>query len=101
MLKRQVVRPKPDWADRALLAALARFLPTVLRAPTDKLDGIWLAELTERGMLRPSFVPPAEIRVLRDYTRLRTICPGNGPGTGPGWRSCRRTRGCCWTRSTP
>src|SRR5215470_15876991 len=23
-------------------------------------------------MLRPSFVPPAEIRALRDYTRLRT-----------------------------
>ena len=23
-------------------------------------------------MLRPSFVPPAEIRQLRDYTRLRT-----------------------------
>ena len=32
---------------------------------------MWLAKLTERGMLRPSFVPPAEIRVLRDYTRLR------------------------------
>src|SRR5258708_5833821 len=31
----------------------------------------WLAKLTERGMLRPSFVPPAEIRQLRDYTRLR------------------------------
>ena len=30
-----------------------------------------LAGLTERGMLRPSFVPPAEIRQLRDYTRLR------------------------------
>src|SRR5512133_3188094 len=26
---------------------------------------------SERGMLRPSFVPPAEIRQLRDYTRLR------------------------------
>lgn len=42
------------------------------RPKTDKLDAVWLAKLTERGMLRPSFVPPAEIRVLRDYTRLRT-----------------------------
>jgi hypothetical protein len=32
--------------------------------------------LTERGMLRPSFVPPAEIRQLRDYTRLRTDLAG-------------------------
>jgi len=38
----------------------------------DKLDAVWLAKLTERGMLRPSFVPPVEIRQLRDYTRLRT-----------------------------
>lgn len=30
-----------------------------------------LAKLTEKGLLRPSFVPPAEIRRLRDYTRLR------------------------------
>ncbi len=42
------------------------------RPKTDKLDAVWLAKLTERGMLRPSFVPPAEIRNLRDYTRLRT-----------------------------
>jgi transposase len=42
------------------------------RPKTDKLDAVWLAKLTERGMLRPSFVPPAEIRALRDYTRLRT-----------------------------
>src|SRR5207247_698506 len=32
---------------------------------------VWLAKLNERGMLRPSFIPPAEIRALRDYTRLR------------------------------
>jgi len=42
------------------------------RPKSDKLDAVWLAKLTERGMLRPSFVPPAEIRELRDYTRLRT-----------------------------
>jgi len=42
------------------------------RPKTDKLDSVWQAKCTERGMLRPSFVPPAEIRRLRDYTRLRT-----------------------------
>jgi transposase len=41
------------------------------RPKTDKLDAVWLCRLNERGMLRPSFVPPAEIRRLRDYTRLR------------------------------
>lgn len=41
------------------------------RPKTDQLDAIWLAKLNERGMLRASFVPPVEIRQLRDYTRLR------------------------------
>src|SRR5439155_18877257 len=35
-------------------------------------DAIWLAKLAERGMLRPSFVPPKPIRQLRGLTRLRT-----------------------------
>src|SRR6476660_1238867 len=41
------------------------------RPKTDKLDAVRLAKLTEKGMLRPSFVPPVEVRQLRDYTRLR------------------------------
>ncbi|CQD23927.1 transposase IS116/IS110/IS902 family protein [Mycobacterium lentiflavum] len=41
------------------------------RPKTDKLDAVWLAKLTEKGLLRPSFVPPAPIRQLRDYARLR------------------------------
>lgn len=41
------------------------------RPKTDKLDAVWLAKLAERGMLRASFVPPPEIRRLRDVTRYR------------------------------
>jgi transposase len=41
------------------------------RPKTDKIDCVWQAKCTEKGLLRPSFVPPAEIRVLRDYTRMR------------------------------
>lgn len=41
------------------------------RAKTDRLDAAWLAKLAERQMLRSSFVPPVEIRELRDLTRYR------------------------------
>ena len=41
------------------------------RPKTDRLDAVWLAKLAERGMIRPSFVPPPPIRRLRDLTRYR------------------------------
>lgn len=41
------------------------------RPKTDRLDAVWLCKVAERQMLRPSFVPPPEIRMLRDLTRYR------------------------------
>jgi transposase len=57
-------------AVQLVSAAQAKNLPG--RPKTDKLDAMWLARLTELGLLRASFVPPRAIRDLRDYTRART-----------------------------
>lgn len=49
-------------------AAHARNLPA---RKTDMNDCQWLAELHSKQMLNAGFIPPAAIRELRDYTRLR------------------------------
>jgi transposase len=46
------------------------------RPKTDKLDCIWLCKVAERQMIRPSFVPPPQIRRLRDVTRYRADLVG-------------------------
>jgi transposase len=46
------------------------------RPKTDKLDAVWLCKVAERQMVRASFVPPVEIRRLRDLTRYRTDLVG-------------------------
>jgi transposase len=38
---------------------------------TDQSDAAWLAQLLASGLLRKSFVPPAEVRQLRELTRAR------------------------------
>jgi putative transposase len=43
VLRRQAARPRPDWADRAVLAALARLLPTALRGSRLVTPGALLA----------------------------------------------------------
>jgi hypothetical protein len=53
---------------------------------------MWLARLTEMGLLRPSFVPPAEIRVLRGYTRARTRLTEDRTRCWARMESCWRTR---------
>jgi len=49
----------------------ARHIKAVPGRKTDVRDSEWLADLLRHGLLRASFIPPAEIRELRELTRYR------------------------------
>jgi transposase len=49
----------------------ARHLKSVPGRKTDVKDAEWICQLVEHGLVRPSFVPPKEIRELRNLTRYR------------------------------
>src|SRR5437588_1294772 len=55
-----------------LLVVNAQHLKAVPGRKTDVRDAEWIADLLQHGLLRPSFVPTAQQRVLRDLTRQRT-----------------------------
>ena len=49
----------------------AQHLRNVPGRKTDVKDSEWICQLVAHGLVRSSFVPPPEIRRLRDLTRLR------------------------------
>jgi transposase len=49
----------------------ARHVKAVPGRKTDVRDCEWLADLLRHGLLKPSFIPPLEIRELRELTRYR------------------------------
>ena len=49
----------------------AQHVKNVPGRKSDMSDAEWLADVVAHGMIRPSFVPPPEIRELRDLTRYR------------------------------
>ena len=66
---------KPVWhileGRLELLLVNARHLKQVPGRKTDVKDAAWIAQLLQHGLLQGSFVPPPEIRDLRDLTRQR------------------------------
>src|SRR6266705_196015 len=55
-----------------LLLVNAQHIKAVPGRKTDIKDAEWIADLLQHGLLRPSFVPPAPQRHLRELTRYRS-----------------------------
>ena len=58
-----------DFFDITL--ANAQRIKNVPGRKTDVSDAEWIAKLLRHGLIEKSFVPPEDIRNLRDLTRLR------------------------------
>ena len=56
----------------AVILVNAHRLKQVPGRKTDVKDAEWIAQLLQYGLLSPSFIPPPEIRELRELTRQRT-----------------------------
>jgi putative transposase len=84
VLRRQVARPRPTWADRALISALARLLPrarrrdlfvtpgTLLRWHTSLIKRRWTDKHQRCGR------PPTSPSLRRVIVRMATENPGWG-----------------------
>ncbi|HIS37885.1 MAG TPA: IS110 family transposase [Candidatus Onthousia faecavium] len=48
-----------------------KYVRTILGKKTDKKDAKWIADMFKHGLVEPSFMPPKDIRELRDLMRYR------------------------------
>src|SRR4030081_2211358 len=122
VLRRQVARPRPSWADRAVISALARILSTACRRQLFVTPGTllrWHADLLTRRWTftrqrpgRPPTRPSIRELILRmaqenpnwGYRRLAGELAGMGRQTGAStvWAILKRARiNPCPRRSGP
>ena len=74
-----VVNDATNDATNAIKITLAnpKYVKAVKGKKTDKNDSRWIADLHKHGLVPGSYIPPKEIRMLRDLCRYRTKLVGN------------------------
>ena len=87
VLRRQVARPRPEWSDRAVLAALTRLLPAALRGSRLVTPGTllaWHRHLIARKWTCPG--PPGRPAVDQQIRELALRLAADNPAWGyPGY----------------
>ena len=57
--------------DFEIILVNARHVKNVPGHKTDKKDSVWISKLLLSGLLKGSFIPPCDIRELRDLVRYK------------------------------